>query len=77
MANPTAIKRAKKMAEDAAGRTLSYENVWIEKHGGAWNEYQVRFVVPKASGLFICNAPLYLEAEEFEEYEAWNAEQEI
>lgn len=72
MANPTAIRNAKKIAEAAAGRTLAYDRVWIEKlAASAHNEYSVRYTIPRAHGFFVCNQPLWLEAEEFAQYEAW------
>lgn len=75
MTNPIAIRRAKKMAEEAAGRSLRYDNVWIEPVAtGLPDEYQVRFTVPRTDGFFICNQTLKLEDEEFRAYEAWKEE---
>lgn len=72
MTNPTAIRNAKKIAEDAAGRKLPYDRVWIEKpSASAYNEYSVRYTIPREHGFFVCNEPLWLDAEEFAQYEAW------
>lgn len=77
MTNPIAIRRAKKMAEEAAGRSLRYDNVWITEAGtGVSGEYQARFTVPRTDGFFICNQTLYLELEEFAAYEAWKEEKD-
>lgn len=72
MANPIAIRTAKKMAEEAAGRSVGYDRLWIEKGMNAHLDgYEVRFTLPRTDGFFICNLPLHITAEEFAEYEAW------
>ncbi|MGX1792266.1 hypothetical protein ACWIDW_04910 [Microbacterium sp. NPDC055312] len=72
MANPIAIRTAKKIAEEAAGRSVSYDRVWIEKGMNAHlNGYEVRFTLPRTDGFFICDETLDLTAEEFADYEAW------
>lgn len=67
---PTPLKDAQKLAEEAAGRSLTLNHVWIEKpSAGAYGEYQVRYTLPRTDGVFICNLPLVLEPEDFAYYE--------
>lgn len=62
------------MAEEAAGRSVSYDRVWIEGHEALnpqLDGYSVYFILPRTEGFFICNQRLDLEAEEYAEYEQW------
>lgn len=72
MANPIAIRTAKKMAEEAAGKSVGYDRLWIEKGMNAHLDgYEVRFTLPRTDGFFICSRKVILTEEAFAEYEAW------
>ncbi|MEQ6896234.1 hypothetical protein [Microbacterium sp. KR10-403] len=62
---------ARRMAENAAGRKLAADNVWIESSSsGVQGEYQVRYTVPKEEGFHIAQLPLFLDRDEFEDWES-------
>lgn len=74
MTNPIAITKARKIAEQASGRSLSVDRVWIEQPhavGLEVDQYQVRYTLPRTTGFFVANLALALTADEFSEYEHW------
>ncbi|TDP89786.1 hypothetical protein EDF62_3083 [Leucobacter luti] len=84
---PKALREARKIAESArVGRSparVSYENIWLQGTGthtfgyeNAESEFQVRYIMPRVSGFFICNETLWLTDEEWAEYEAFEEQQE-
>ncbi len=63
--------QARKIANADAGRNVPADRVWVEDyHTGLLGEHQVRYTLPKTSGFFIANLPIYLDREDFDAYEA-------
>lgn len=65
---PIALRNAKKMAEEVAGRTLSYDRVEIVTNE---NDFKVYYTLPRTYGFFICNLPLEITWDEYNEYQDW------
>ena len=76
-AKPAALKRAEKIAEEAAGRRVS-GMVWIkEVHNGMPDEYSVCYSLPRSEGWYICNVPLWLSEDEYAEYQERQSEEDF
>lgn len=71
MNRPEAIKKAMKIAKEAAGRRLSYDWLWITP---VLNGYSIRYTLPNTEGFFACNEELHLTPEEREAYTEWAIE---